>query len=94
MSVSFKHKLFQTEPEQAEAAKKPKGKQSMCVIHDPDAVANILSWSRTAPTWFEMDEDKNLNVYVSGLPLDITQEEFVEMMSKYGIVMVDEDGRS
>lgn len=41
-----------------------------------------------------MDKDKNLNVYVSGLPLDTTQEEFVEIMSKYGIVMVDEDGTS
>lgn len=46
------------------------------------------------PTWFDMDEEKNRNVYVSGLPLDITMEEFVEMMTKCGIVMEDEDGRS
>ena len=39
-----------------------------------------------------MDEDKNHNVYVSNLPLDTTVEEFVEMMSKYGIIMEDDDG--
>lgn len=41
-----------------------------------------------------MEEDKNRNVYVSGLPLDITMEEFLELMTKCGIVMEDEDGRS
>lgn len=41
------------------------------------------------PGWFEIDQGKNNNVYVSGLPLDTTEEEFVEMMSKYGIIMED-----
>lgn len=41
--------------------------------------------------WFEVDEQKNPNVYVSGLPLDITEEKFVELMSKYGIIMQDPD---
>ena len=50
---------------------------------------NLVS---SAPTWFEMEENKNRNVYVSGLPLDITVEEFVELMSKCGIVMEDDDG--
>lgn len=40
-------------------------------------------------TWFEIDDDKNTNVYVSGLPLDITDEEFEKLMSKYGVVMKD-----
>jgi HIV Tat-specific factor 1 len=40
-------------------------------------------------SWFEIDEDKNTNVYVSGLPLDIRDEEFEEMMQKYGIIMKD-----
>uniref|UniRef100_A0A4W5N3R6 HIV-1 Tat specific factor 1 n=1 Tax=Hucho hucho TaxID=62062 RepID=A0A4W5N3R6_9TELE len=39
--------------------------------------------------WFDVETDKNTNVYVSGLPLDITTEEFVELMSKCGIVMRD-----
>ena len=44
------------------------------------------------PTWFDMDKEKNHNVYVSGLPLDITLEEFIELMTKYGIIMENEDG--
>ncbi|RNA10183.1 HIV Tat-specific factor 1 [Brachionus plicatilis] len=39
--------------------------------------------------WFEMEDEKNTNVYVSGLPLDITDQEFEELMSKYGIIMKD-----
>ncbi|KAM4544738.1 17S U2 SnRNP complex component HTATSF1 isoform 1-T2 [Odontesthes bonariensis] len=39
--------------------------------------------------WFDIDQDKNTNVYVSGLPPDITSDEFVELMSKCGIVMRD-----
>ncbi|XP_064628383.1 17S U2 SnRNP complex component HTATSF1-like [Lineus longissimus] len=44
---------------------------------------------REDPTWFEMDQDRNTNVYVSGLPADITNDEFIELMSKYGMVMFD-----
>ncbi len=29
--------------------------------------------------------------FVTGLPLDTTEEEFTEMMSKYGIIMQDPD---
>lgn len=39
--------------------------------------------------WFDIDDNKNTNVYVSGLPPDIGTEEFVELMSKCGIVMRD-----
>ncbi|KAF7663547.1 hypothetical protein LDENG_00207960 [Lucifuga dentata] len=41
------------------------------------------------PGWFDIDDNKNTNVYVSGLPPDISTEEFVELMSKCGIVMRD-----
>ncbi|CAN9501403.1 unnamed protein product [Ophioblennius macclurei] len=39
--------------------------------------------------WFDVDDNKNTNVYVSGLPPDISTEEFAELMSKCGIVMRD-----
>jgi HIV Tat-specific factor 1 len=42
--------------------------------------------------WFEIEESKNHNIYVSGLPHDVTPEEFEQLMSKYGIVMEDDDG--
>nr|XP_061801285.1 HIV Tat-specific factor 1-like [Nerophis lumbriciformis] len=41
------------------------------------------------PGWFDMEDTKNTNVYVSGLPPDTSPEEFVELMSKCGIVMRD-----
>ncbi|XP_017276913.1 HIV Tat-specific factor 1 [Kryptolebias marmoratus] len=44
---------------------------------------------KAEPGWFDIDEQKNTNVYVSGLPPDITPDEFVELMSKCGIVMRD-----
>ena len=40
-----------------------------------------------------MAEEKNNNVYVSGLPLDITMDEYTELMTKYGIIMDDDTGR-
>ena len=39
--------------------------------------------------WFDVDEEKNTNVYVTGLPDDITEEEFEEMMKKFGLIMHD-----
>lgn len=36
-----------------------------------------------------MDESKNTKVYVTGMPSDITEEEFVEIMSKYGMIFRD-----
>lgn len=41
------------------------------------------------PSWFEVDDEHNTNVYVSGLPLDITEEEFIELMQKCGMVLKD-----
>ncbi|XP_023241798.1 HIV Tat-specific factor 1 homolog [Centruroides sculpturatus] len=43
------------------------------------------------PGWFEVDDAHNTNVYVSNLPLSMTDEEFVELMSKCGLVMKDPD---
>lgn len=42
--------------------------------------------------WFEIDPKENNNVYVSGLPTTITNDEFVELMMKYGIIMEDDEG--
>ncbi|XP_061658543.1 HIV Tat-specific factor 1 [Syngnathoides biaculeatus] len=41
------------------------------------------------PGWFDMEDDKNTNVYVTGLPPDTSPDEFVALMSKCGIVMRD-----
>lgn len=44
---------------------------------------------RAESGWFHVEEDRNTNVYVSGLPPDITVDEFIQVMSKFGIIMRD-----
>ncbi|XP_062940164.1 17S U2 SnRNP complex component HTATSF1 [Cynocephalus volans] len=44
---------------------------------------------KTESGWFHVEEDRNTNVYVSGLPPDITVDEFIQLMSKFGIIMRD-----
>ncbi|KAL8180811.1 UNVERIFIED_CONTAM: HIV Tat-specific factor 1, partial [Gekko kuhli] len=39
--------------------------------------------------WFHVEEQRNTNIYVTGLPPDITKDEFVQVMSKCGIIMRD-----
>ncbi|XP_063831566.1 17S U2 SnRNP complex component HTATSF1 [Ostrinia nubilalis] len=51
---------------------------------DPTAVKR-----KNEPQWFEPSEDKNTKVYVSNLPLDLTEEEFVDFMQKCGLVERD-----
>ena len=41
--------------------------------------------------WFHVEENRNTNVYVSGLPPDITVDEFIKLMSKFGIIMRDSE---
>uniref|UniRef100_A0A1B6CZN8 RRM domain-containing protein n=2 Tax=Clastoptera arizonana TaxID=38151 RepID=A0A1B6CZN8_9HEMI len=42
------------------------------------------------PTWFDVGEDST-KVYVSNLPLDLTETEFIDFMQKCGLVMKDID---
>ena len=42
------------------------------------------------PQWFDVEDEHNTNVYVSNLPTDITEEEFVTLMKKCGLIMKDE----
>lgn len=41
------------------------------------------------PQWFQATEDTNTKVYVSNLPQDLTEEEFVTLMQKCGLVERD-----
>ena len=42
--------------------------------------------------WFNIDQKTNNNVYVTGLPESLTEENFVTLMSKCGIIMEDDTG--
>ena len=44
---------------------------------------------KTESEWFHVEDNINTNVYVSGLPPDITVDEFIQLMSKFGIIMRD-----
>ncbi|PAA86358.1 hypothetical protein BOX15_Mlig023753g2, partial [Macrostomum lignano] len=39
--------------------------------------------------WFEVPPDQNTHVFVQNLPLDLTEPEFIEFMSKCGMVLHD-----
>ncbi|XP_050392150.2 HIV Tat-specific factor 1 [Patella vulgata] len=41
------------------------------------------------PAWFDHQTEESCHVYVSGLPTDTTDEEFQELMAKYGLIMFD-----
>lgn len=41
--------------------------------------------------WFEVSDETNNKVYVSNLPTDINEAEFVDLMQKCGLVMKDPD---
>ena len=54
----------------------------LLVIHQQESSSIVLGW-------FDLPGEKNCNVYVTGLPLDITDVEFEEMMGKYGVISPD-----
>lgn len=41
------------------------------------------------PSWFQVDDTHNTKVYVSGLPTDVTEKEFIDFMQKCGLVEKD-----
>ena len=46
-------------------------------------------WNLSSTGWFNIEDQHNTNVYVSGLPTDITEEEFEATMKKCGLLMFD-----
>ena len=45
--------------------------------------------TKQPPSWFNINEEQNTNVYVSNLPDEITDEEFFELMQKCGLILKD-----
>lgn len=54
-----------------------------------DEVNPLKRKAPAPPKWFEVAAEQNTKVYVSNLPLDISEEEFAETMSKCGMIMKD-----
>lgn len=68
--------------------------QTPVALEQPQEVQKQLQQQandKKEPGWFEVNQNRNTNVYVSGLPLDLTEEEFTQLMSKYGIIAKEVD---
>ncbi|CAG9800144.1 unnamed protein product [Chironomus riparius] len=83
-----KHKelVKSSEMEETNAEQQTEGESS-------DAQQSLIGKKRKAPAeppkWFDVAPENNTKVYVSNLPLDITETEFGDVMSKCGMVMKD-----
>lgn len=60
-------------------------------VEQAESERNLKRKANNEPAWFEIDDAHNTNVYVSGLSVDTTEEEFIELMSKCGLIMKDPD---
>ncbi|CAH8641505.1 unnamed protein product [Dicrocoelium dendriticum] len=49
--------------------------------------ANKRKVTAPPPAWYEVNDEKNTHIYVTGLPPDITEAAFYQLMSKYGVIM-------
>ncbi|XP_053328877.1 HIV Tat-specific factor 1 [Spea bombifrons] len=77
-------------PPESKDPEKPKEIPNDPKSHSDSSSQKAKGEKRKAdPGWFNVDQERNTNVYVTGLPLDITNDEFVQIMSKYGIIMRD-----
>lgn len=47
---------------------------------------NSASGSKRKAEWFDIEEERNTYVYVTGLPTSITEEDFIDLMKKYGLI--------
>ena len=49
--------------------------------------------AKEPPSWFDIDEAHNTTVYISNLPLDVTLDEVIELVTKCGLLARDEKGK-
>ncbi|XP_049877585.1 HIV Tat-specific factor 1 [Pectinophora gossypiella] len=75
------------ELDKKEDDKKQDGRKKEVQKHTVDPVTGVKR--KNEPQWFEPSDDTNTKVYVSNLPLDLTEEEFVNFMQKCGLVERD-----
>ncbi|CAH1389771.1 unnamed protein product [Nezara viridula] len=78
-------------PDTQEKSKSPEKEDSKSSSEVKPDEAEVLKRKAQEPTWFDISDETNNKVYVSNLPLDITETEFVDLMQKCGLVMKDPD---
>ncbi|XP_047034208.1 HIV Tat-specific factor 1 [Helicoverpa zea] len=80
MSYGFVDNKAEEKDENKEENKKKEQKKA-------DAATGVKR--KAEPQWFQPSEETNTKVYVSNLPQDLTEEEFVNFMQKCGLVERD-----
>ncbi|KAM3720660.1 HIV Tat-specific factor [Dirofilaria immitis] len=56
---------------------------------DHKSIKHKLHDKKEQEGWVELEEERNTSVYVSNLPFSITEESFIELMSKCGVIQRD-----
>ncbi|XP_059473465.1 HIV Tat-specific factor 1 homolog [Neocloeon triangulifer] len=77
-----------SEIRQAEAEAAAKKEKELLELKELKAQKRA-ALAKEEPKWFDQDQKNNTKVYVSGLPHDITEQEFVDFMQKCGIITKD-----
>jgi HIV Tat-specific factor 1 len=78
-----------TKKEETESVKIPEVKPAIPEKSTEDPAEKPGRKRKPPPKWFDIAPEQNAKVYVSNLPLDLTEEEFIEIMSKCGLIMKD-----
>ncbi|KAI6648055.1 HIV Tat-specific factor 1-like [Oopsacas minuta] len=60
---------------------------------DPSKDISIKKVKNETPAWFEVEEKQNKHVYVSNLPSNTTEQQFIELMRKCGVIAENDDGK-
>ncbi|KAF7489513.1 HIV Tat-specific factor 1 -like protein [Sarcoptes scabiei] len=85
------------DPEKIVEIDQSDSKNESNIDKEPQSSAQTLNRKRKneqqPPQWFEIEEKHNTNVYVSNLPMDITEDEFITLMKKCGLIMKDDRGQ-
>ncbi|XP_053683240.1 HIV Tat-specific factor 1 homolog [Sabethes cyaneus] len=80
-------------PDEPTAAVEPEQKESQQSEETDEESSKVKGKKRKAPPeppkWFDLKPEHNTKMYVSNLPLDITEEEFGELMGKCGMILKD-----
>uniref|UniRef100_A0A905R0F5 RRM domain-containing protein n=1 Tax=Rhodnius prolixus TaxID=13249 RepID=A0A905R0F5_RHOPR len=56
---------------------------------DSEDVASLKRKQPQEPAWFDVGDKHNTKVYVTNLPTDISEQDFIDLMQKCGLVMKD-----
>uniref|UniRef100_A0A915CUA6 17S U2 SnRNP complex component HTATSF1 n=1 Tax=Ditylenchus dipsaci TaxID=166011 RepID=A0A915CUA6_9BILA len=80
---------YDSMPKPEPASKPVQEKDKEPPLTKEEKKAKKREMEKQAAGWVDIGEDKNTNVYVSGLPSTINEEGFIQLMTKCGVIMND-----